>query len=89
MCEIENAYSTWISSQVTMDQNVLEDVQNSPPQETIDNKSEYEKYLKANKKIVMHGLLYTRVSLLQGNGDIITAYQRKMHKIQQEEHCVA
>jgi hypothetical protein len=76
-------------SQVNMDQNVLEDVQNSLPKEPIDNKSEYEKYLKTNQKIVMHGLLYTRVSLLQGNRDIIIAYQRKMHKIQQQKHCVA
>jgi hypothetical protein len=69
MHEIENAYSTWISSQVNMDQNVLKDVQNSLPKEPIDNKSEYERYLKVDKKIVMHGLLYTRVSHLQGNGD--------------------
>jgi hypothetical protein len=34
-----------------MDQNVLQDVQNSLPKEPIDNKSDYEKYFKANKKL--------------------------------------
>jgi hypothetical protein len=61
MHEIENAYSTWISSQVGKDQNVLQDVQNSLPKEPIDNKKNYEKYFKANRKIVMHGLLYIMV----------------------------
>ncbi len=68
MHEIENAYYTWISSQVNMDQNVFKDVQNSLPNEPTNNKSEYERYLKVDKKIVMHGLLYTRVPHLQGNG---------------------
>jgi signal recognition particle GTPase len=88
MHEIENAYSTWISSQVSMDQNVLKDVQSSLLKELIDSKSEYERYLKADRTIVMHGLLYTRVSLLQGSG-VTAACQRQMKQIQQQEHCAA
>jgi hypothetical protein len=88
MHEIENAYSTWISSQVNIDQNVLKDVQNSLPKELIDSKREHERYLKADRTIVMHGLLYTRVSLLQGSG-VTAACQRQMQQIQQQEHCAA
>ncbi len=66
----------------------LKDVQNSLPKEPIDSKCEYERYLKADRTIVMHGLLYTRVSLLQGSG-VTAACQRQMQQIQQQEHCAA
>jgi hypothetical protein len=54
----------------------------------MDSKREYERYLKADRTIVMHGLLYTRVSLLQGSG-VTAACQRQMQQIQQQEHCAA
>jgi len=66
----------------------LKDVQNSLPKEPIDSKSEYETYLKADRTIVMHGLLYTRVFLLQGSG-VTAACQTQMQQIQQQEHCAA
>ncbi len=66
MHEIENAYNTWILSHVSMDQNVLEDVQNSLPKEPIDNKSEYEKLPQNRQKncdawtFLYNGVLFTR-----------------------------